>query len=96
MLIREVGQDGEADVVLGKSLRVLPETELLKPVSDLLHRASAPRLSGFARLHRQVYLMKARRSRSWSPGVRQPSLDAMHVRLGGTRSVLRCPSGSPS
>ena len=31
------------DVVLGKALRVLPETELLKPVSDLLHRGSAPR-----------------------------------------------------
>jgi hypothetical protein len=38
VLIREIGQDGKADVVLGKSLRVLPETELLQPISDLLHR----------------------------------------------------------
>jgi hypothetical protein len=42
VLIREIGQDGKADVVLGKARRVLPETELLKPVSDLLHRGSAP------------------------------------------------------
>jgi hypothetical protein len=33
VLIGQIGQDGKADVVLGKSLRVLPETELLKPVS---------------------------------------------------------------
>jgi hypothetical protein len=42
VLIREIGQDGKADVVLGKARRVLPETELLKPVSDLLHRGNAP------------------------------------------------------
>jgi hypothetical protein len=42
VLIGQIGQDGKADVVLGKSLRVLPETELLKPVSDLLHRGGAP------------------------------------------------------
>jgi hypothetical protein len=41
VLIREIGQDGKADVVLGKALRVLPETELLMPVSDLLHRGSS-------------------------------------------------------
>ena len=34
-------QDGSVDVILGKALCVLPETELLKPVSDLLHRLSA-------------------------------------------------------
>ena len=38
VLIREIRQDGKADVVLGKALRVLPETELLKPVRNLLHR----------------------------------------------------------
>ena len=42
VLIGEIGQDGKADVVLGKALRVLLETELLKPVSDLLHRGGAP------------------------------------------------------
>jgi len=36
VLIGEIGQDGKADVVLGKALGVLPQTELLKPVSDLL------------------------------------------------------------
>jgi hypothetical protein len=43
VLIREIGQNRKADVVLGKALRVLSETEFLKPVGDLLHRGSAPR-----------------------------------------------------
>jgi hypothetical protein len=38
VLIREIGQDGKANVVLGKSLGVLPEPELFEPVCDLLHR----------------------------------------------------------
>jgi hypothetical protein len=37
ILIREVGQNRKADVILGKALSVLPETELLKPVRNLLH-----------------------------------------------------------
>jgi hypothetical protein len=57
VLICQIGQDGKADVVLGKALRVLPKTELLKPVSDLLPRAGAPGLAGFIRLHLQVYPM---------------------------------------
>ena len=40
-LICQVGQDRGVDVVLGKALRVLPKTELLKPVRNLLHRGSA-------------------------------------------------------
>ena len=40
VLIREIRQDGKADVVLGKALCVLSEAELLQPVSDLLHRAA--------------------------------------------------------
>jgi hypothetical protein len=46
VLISQIGQDAKADVVFGKALRVLPETKLLKPVSDLLHRGSAPRIIG--------------------------------------------------
>jgi hypothetical protein len=38
VLIRQIGQDGKANVILGKALRVLPEAKLLKPISDLLHR----------------------------------------------------------
>ena len=53
------------DVVLGKALRVLPETELLKPVSDLLHRGNAPGLSGLTRPHRRVYPERVQR---WSRG----------------------------
>jgi hypothetical protein len=33
-----MGQDSEGDIVLGKALRVLPETELFEPVRNLLHR----------------------------------------------------------
>ena len=53
--VGQVRQYRQVDVVLGKALRVLPETELLKPVSDLLHRRSAPRFSGLTGPHRQVY-----------------------------------------
>jgi hypothetical protein len=41
VLIREIGQNCKANVVLGKSLSVLSETQLLQPVSNLLHRRSA-------------------------------------------------------
>jgi hypothetical protein len=41
-LIGQIRQDDKANVVFGKALRILPETELLKPVSDLLHRGTAP------------------------------------------------------
>jgi len=41
-VVGEIIQDGKADVVLGKALRVLPVAELLKPVSDLLHRGQRP------------------------------------------------------
>ena len=37
VLVCQIRQDGETDVILGKALSVLPETELLKPVCNLLH-----------------------------------------------------------
>ena len=40
--IGQVRQHRQVDVILGKPLCVLPETELLQPVGDLLHRGSAP------------------------------------------------------
>ena len=42
VLIGEIRQDDKTNVILGKALRVLSETELLKPAGDLLHRCSAP------------------------------------------------------
>src|SRR5579863_6939873 len=42
VLICQIRQNDKADVVLGKALRVLPEAELLQPLSYLLHRGSAP------------------------------------------------------
>jgi hypothetical protein len=38
VLVSQIGQDGKGDVVLGKALSILPETELLKPIRNLLHR----------------------------------------------------------
>ena len=38
VLIGQIRQDDKANVVLGKTLRVLSEAELPKPVRDLLHR----------------------------------------------------------
>jgi hypothetical protein len=32
----------EINLVLSKALRVLPETELFEPASNLLHRGSSP------------------------------------------------------
>jgi hypothetical protein len=40
--VREVRQDRKANIVLGKSLGVLPEAELLQPVGDLLHGGQRP------------------------------------------------------
>jgi len=40
VLICKIGQDCYSDVVLGKALSVLTETQLLKPIGDLLHRGS--------------------------------------------------------
>ena len=38
VVIRQIGQDGKAEVILGKKLRVLCKTKLLKPIGNLLHR----------------------------------------------------------
>jgi hypothetical protein len=35
VLIREIRQDGKANVILGKPLRALTETQLLQPISYL-------------------------------------------------------------
>ena len=41
VLICEISKDGKINVVLGKALSVLPETEVLKPVRNLLHADAA-------------------------------------------------------
>ena len=42
VLVRQMRENGKVDFILSKALGVLPESELLKPVSNLLHRGSAP------------------------------------------------------
>jgi hypothetical protein len=37
-LIGQIRQNAKGNVILGKALSVLPETELLKQVRNLLHR----------------------------------------------------------
>ena len=49
VLISQISQNDKADVILGKTLSVLPETELLKPVRNLLHRSRAPSFSSMVR-----------------------------------------------
>jgi hypothetical protein len=44
VLIGQIRQDEKANIVLGKPLRVLSETELVEPVRDLLH-CGAPSLT---------------------------------------------------
>jgi hypothetical protein len=48
MLIRKIGRDIKADVVIAKCC-VLPETVVLQPISELLHSGSPPRLLRFIR-----------------------------------------------
>jgi hypothetical protein len=38
ILIRQIGENAEVDPVLGKTLSVLPKSELFEPVRNLLHR----------------------------------------------------------
>src|SRR5271155_639329 len=38
VLVRQIRQDAKANVVLGKALSVLPQTELLQPFCNRLHR----------------------------------------------------------
>jgi hypothetical protein len=38
ILIGQVTQNLEVNIILGKALSVLPETELFEPVRNLLHR----------------------------------------------------------
>ena len=57
VLIREIGQNGKGNVVLGKAMRVLPETELVEPVRNLLHRGPSRSRGAF---NPHVYLVTER------------------------------------
>jgi hypothetical protein len=74
ILIRQIGEDAEIDPVLGEALRVLPETELLKPLSDLLHRGPSrsrgtfdPRVDLAAKHHKINRLGQKRLSTALRP-----------------------------
>jgi hypothetical protein len=41
ILIRQMPEYGNVNFILGKALRILPETKLPKPVRNLLHEAHA-------------------------------------------------------
>src|SRR6476646_4897798 len=96
VLVCEIGQDGEADIVLGKALRVSSETELLKPVSDLLHRG--PVSGGFCLGLTELLLDPGRFSDGTPSMVRRRTKQAKQMcstwtgcqgsrRLGGLREM---------
>ena len=45
VLIAQMAEYGDINLVISKALSVLPETELLKPVRNLLHCGRTPRVS---------------------------------------------------
>jgi hypothetical protein len=47
VLIGQIRQNDKGNVVLGKALSVLPESDGLEPIRNLLHRGSPRRLSRF-------------------------------------------------
>ena len=67
--VGQVRQYREVDIVLGKTLRVLSETELLKPVRDLLHHGSTTdgRPHG---PHRQDYSTNPQHNRQYIAAIR--------------------------
>ncbi len=58
VLVSQIRKDAKVDVILSEALSVLPETDLLKPVRDLLHRGSARNIE-LNRVHQQVYLSRS-------------------------------------
>jgi hypothetical protein len=60
----KIAEHRDIDAALRKALRILPETELFKPIGDLLHRGSALGIIGLTRPHRQVYPTNPQGSRN--------------------------------
>ena len=63
VLIAQIWQDDKANVILGKSLSVLPETKLPQPVRYLMHRRPPTDLTSSV-LDRQGSLSHAQTSSS--------------------------------
>ncbi len=53
ILIGQMGEFGYVNLILGKTLGVLPETELFEPVRNLLHRGHQADFSSLALLDRR-------------------------------------------
>ena len=49
ILITKIRQDDKANIVLGKTRRVLPEADLFQPLRYLLHRGRAPNFQRMVR-----------------------------------------------
>src|SRR5262249_60721397 len=67
ILIGQVTQNIEINIILGKALSVLPETELFEPVRNLLHRRPSTDLT-LSVLDRHVAGVYQHSSRSSIPG----------------------------
>jgi hypothetical protein len=67
VLIRQVAECRNADPIFSKAFCILPETELLKPLRNLLHRGSAPDYRASPARIGKVYLTNRQRSRQHIP-----------------------------
>src|SRR6516165_4683543 len=91
ILIGQVTQNLEVNIILGKALSVLPETELFEPVQNLLHRRT---FYGFNAIRsgpacRGVYQHSPRSS---SPGPLHPTPNYRdRVRIAGQLNVRFTP-----
>ena len=94
ILIRQIGEDAEVDPVIGKALCVLPKSDLLKPVGDLLHRGSASNCRAFVRPRWQLYPRSSKCSRQHIPR-EWPHLDTARRRTAGQLSRV-LPSRRPA
>src|SRR5262249_9043559 len=81
-LVCKIGQDGKANVILGKALRVLPEAEYVEPARNRLHWP--PIVS--ARCRRDdhtidaIFLLGARRQRTYRRTAEAPSRQSVACR----------------
>ena len=72
VLICQISKDGKIDVVLGKAVSVLPETEPLKPICNLLHGQPHGLLVALDHANSSNNVFASFRSRVSNPSVNRP------------------------
>src|SRR6516165_6693408 len=95
ILISQVTQNLEVNIILGKALSVLPETELFEPVRNLLHRRPSSDLAlSVLDRHvakftntRQDRVARARSTPHRTIGIGSGSLDRLKLRFGSEADI---------